>query len=78
MCDYLDKLSSVPLSRTRRKQREEKATATEELAYHALTGPIIYLGNAVVPQAAMTTSKMKQQLGNVRIKDIIDGNNSMK
>lgn len=78
MWEYLDKLSAVALSRTRCKQREERATATEESAYRALAGTLMYMGNAVVPQAAMITSKMQQQLGDLRVKHIVDGNNLMK
>lgn len=66
------------LSRSRSKEKEERATKSEESSYRALAGTLMYLGNAVVPQAAMITSRMQQRLVNLRVKDIIDGNNRMK
>lgn len=78
MWDYLDKLVPVKLSRARSKQKDEKATPAEESAYRALAGTLMYMGNSVVPQAAMTTSKMQQHLGDLRVKHITEGNVGMK
>lgn len=66
------------MSRSRSKQRDERATAEEESAYRGLAGTLMYLGNAVVPQAALTTSRMQKNLGDLRVKDIIDGIRSLK
>lgn len=38
----------------------------------------MYLGNAVVPQASMIKYRMKQRLGDLRIRHILEGNKAMK
>lgn len=78
MWEYIERLTHIPTSRKRSKQREERATNDEETAYRALAGTIMYLGNALMPQASMTTSKMQQKLGNLRVKDLSEGNRSMR
>lgn len=78
MWEYTEKLTQVDMSRKRLKQREEKATNEEESAYRALAGTLMYMGNAIVPQASMVTSKMQQRLGDLRVKHLIDGNASVK
>lgn len=77
MWEYMSKLSTIPLSRLRKKQRDEKVTASEETAFRALAGTLMYMGNSVVPQAAMITSRMQQHLGDLRVKHIIEGNSNM-
>lgn len=78
MWDYLEKPLPVQLSRTRAKQRDEKATAEEVSAYRGLAGTLMYMGNSVIPQAAMVTSKMQQNLGDLRVRHILEGNSAVK
>lgn len=42
--------------------------------YRALAGTLLFLGNGVLLQAAVVTSKIQQRLGKLRIQDIIDVN----
>lgn len=78
MWDYIEKLSPVELTRERRRQKGEKATASEETAYRALAGTLMYMGNSVTPQASFITSRMQQELGDLRVGHIIEGNNRTK
>lgn len=74
MWGYLEKLSPIQISRSRNKQRDERVTKEEERSYRALAGTLMYLGNSIIPQASMATSKMQQRLGNLRVKDLVEGN----
>lgn len=53
MWDYLDRLSPIPLSLARTKQREERATTEEESSCRGLEGTMMYMGNPVVTQDSM-------------------------
>lgn len=58
---YAGRIMYVPMSRTRRRERDDIATETEEKAYSALEGTLLFLGNGVLPQASLVTSKMQQR-----------------
>ena len=75
---YLERLRPITISRPRRKQRSEKATAQEIRQYRSLSGTLLYLGNAVLPQAALITSLMQQKLGSLRVQHLVDANTMLK
>lgn len=78
MWDYLERLLPIPLSKFRGKQTDERVTNEEEFSYRGLAGTLMYLGNSILPQASMTTSKMQQKLGNLRVKDVANGNSAVR
>lgn len=53
MMRYLDRLRPITITRTRRKQRRAHTTADATKSYRALAGTLLYLGNGVLPQAAL-------------------------
>lgn len=75
---YLDKILPVELSRIRRRKRDQKDTEREEKKYRRLAGTLMYMGNLVMPQAASITSRMQKQLGDLRVRHIIEGKNYVK
>lgn len=78
MWDYIEKLTPLELTWAMRKQKDDRATASEETACRALECTLMYMGNSVITKAALMTSRMKQELGNLQVKHIILGNNRMK
>lgn len=74
MNEYIERLKPVELSRTRRKQIDQLATADENSMYRALAGTLMYLGNGTLPQAALATSLMQQRLGRLMVSHIVEGN----
>ena len=63
MMRYIERVMAINLSSARRKHTEDKATHDELKAYRSLAGTILFLGNAVLPQAAFVTSLIQQKLG---------------
>ena len=78
MTRYLDRLRPITVSRTRRKQREMHTTPDETKSYRALAGTLLYLGNGVLPQAALVVSIMQQRLANLKVQHVIDANDMLK
>lgn len=78
MWDYTEKPTQIPISRNRSKQKDDKVTKEEKTAFRALAGTMMYMGNSLVPQKSMITSKMQQNLGDLRVKHLLAGNRSME
>lgn len=74
MIEYTERIQAITISRSRKHESDSQATAVEEKAYRALAGTLMFLGNGVLPQAALVTSKMQQRLGNLKVSDILDAN----
>lgn len=60
--DFLDRIKKVKIADERRHQGESLATDKEEADFRSVAGVLMYLGNAIIPQAAMMESKVKQKL----------------
>lgn len=52
----IEKLNTVELTGERRKQKDDRATESEESAYRELAGTRMYMGNYVIKQAELVTS----------------------
>lgn len=76
--EYLEKLKPVDIYPSSIKQKSYLVTADEEKSYRGLAGTLMYMGNAVVTQDAMVTSRMQQNLGNMCVIHVIEGNANMQ
>lgn len=57
----------VSLSRSRKRERYDSATESEDKIYRTLVGTVIFLINGVMPQASLLTSKIPQPLGLLKV-----------
>lgn len=55
MCRYLDRLKSIDLSRTRKKDRDAQVSPQETTQYRSLACTLMYLGNGVLRDLRATT-----------------------
>lgn len=78
MMRYVKRLASISLTTARRKQPDKRATEQEMNAYRSLAGILLFLGNAVLPQAAFVTSLMQQKLGCLLVQPLLDANEMVK
>lgn len=62
---YLRNINSIDITRARSKQYNEKATEDELSEYRKLTGALMWIGKATLPQESLTRSPMQQQIGAV-------------
>lgn len=74
MTHYIDKIKPVCMRQGPSAEKEDRATNEEESAYRSLAGVLMFLGNAILPRAAMFTSKMQQKIGWIQVKDILQEN----
>ena len=72
---YVERLNAIEVSRTRRKQRMEPATEKEVKQYRSLAATLMFLGNAVLPQASYATSLLQQLLPKLRVEELVTANN---
>ena len=70
MSEFMETIEFLALTRRRRKQHEEKCMQKELTALQSLAGKLNFLGHGVQPQACLVTSKMQQNVGNVRVKHL--------
>ena len=75
---YVERLKPIDMSRSRRKMREDTATENEIQQYRSLAATMMYLGNAVLPQASYATSLLQQKLPKIRVEDLITANEVLK
>lgn len=89
MVRYLERLEPIEISRSRKNEQDQMATATELTQYRSLACTIsvqardryislMYLGHIVLPKAAYFNSKLKQLIPRVKIEQLIAGNNMLK
>lgn len=78
MDEYRKRLKPLPLSRERRREREAKASDREEKEYRSLAGTLLYMGNAVLPQASLVASRMQQRIADLRVWHLSDANAMLK
>lgn len=74
MWDYLEKIKKVGITGERRHQRVSRTTAQEEIEYRSLSGTLMYLGNAILPQAGMMASCMQQKIGALTVTKLMECN----
>lgn len=74
MSDYIDKIDEPKICKSWRTQTSDYADASETQAYRSLAGALLYLGQAVLPQACFVASGTQQRLGHLLVSDIIERN----
>lgn len=74
MNDYIKRLVPATLSKARRRERSDAATAEEIHEYRSLAGTLMYLGSAVLSQASFVTLRMQQEIGRLQVSHIIEAN----
>lgn len=74
MSDYLNSIEELDIARPRRLTLTDKADGRETHAYRSLAGTLLYLGQAVRPQACFVASKMQQKLGRLLVSDVMEAN----
>lgn len=71
---YWNRVKSIAMTRTRRRQHKFRVTTEEMHEYRSLAGTLLYLGNGVLSHASMVVSIMQQQIGRLRVEHLIDAN----
>lgn len=71
---YINRASPEHVSRSRRSDSNAKADGRETSEYRSLAGVFVFLGQAVLQQAAMVASKMQKKLENLRVAHLLDAN----
>lgn len=74
MPDYLQRIETIQLDRGRKELKGSPTTIQETHDYRSLAGTLLYLGQAVLPQACYVASRMQQRLGSLRVADLIEAN----
>lgn len=74
MHHYMDRLRLIHLDRKRRKELQSPVTEVEKKAFRSLAGTLLYLENAVMPQASLIASLMQQRISCLKVQDIFDAN----
>lgn len=74
MAENTERIALIKLSRSRKLENESLVSEIEENSYRALSETLMFLGNGVLSQPALFTSKMQQRLGNLKVQDVIDAN----
>lgn len=74
MVRYLERLKPITISRTRKKERSDKAITSELKQYRSLACTLMYLGNGVLPQASYVTSLLQQLVARVTVEQLVLAN----
>ena len=77
MQEFFDTIDSLPISRARRKQQNERATHVELRSLQALAGKLNYLGHGILPQASLVASKMQQFVADLRVSHLCQANTAL-
>lgn len=56
----------------RKLEQYSPATSSELHEYRSIAGTLIYLNQAVLPQACLVASKPQQRLGKLLVSDVMD------
>ena len=78
MSRYIERLRPIELSRTRHRQRMDAATERETTQYRSLAATLMFLRNAVLPQASYATSVLQQMIPKIRVDDLVIANDMLK
>lgn len=74
MPGYINRASAIHVHRARRSETHSKSDSRETSEYRSLAVVLVFLGQAVLPQAALVASKMQQKLGDLRVAHLLDAN----
>lgn len=74
MKDYLMRVKTIQISKSRKASPQLSVDERERAEYRSLAGTLLYLGQAVLPQACFVASRLQQKLGTLRVSYLIDAN----
>lgn len=74
MEDYLKRFLGVQLGKERKSTPHLLANDRERSEYRSLSGVLLYLGQAVLPQACLVASKIQQKLGLLKVGHLMEAN----
>ena len=75
---YIDKVSQVPLSRSRAAQKHESLDKTEHEELHSLTGQLNWVASQSRPDIAYDICELSTSLKPATVKNILDANKGVK
>ena len=78
MICYVERLKAIALSRIRRKNINERATASEIKQFRSMACTLLYLGSGVLPQASFATSTLQQMISQLSVDSLIKANAMVK
>lgn len=78
MHSYLERIKPISVSRGRRHLPHSSADDRERSEYRTLAGTLLYLGQAVLPQACYVASRLQQRLGSLTVRHLLEGNEMLR
>lgn len=78
MAGFLDRISPIDVSKMRRNNLSAEANKAKIHSYRSLTGTLLYIGQAALPKACLAASKMRQELGSLRVSDSLEANSMVR
>ena len=78
MHEYCGRITPIPLTPSRRKNRNSPATPEEHTQYLRLAGLLNFLGKGALPCASFVTSHMLQKSGRLNVAAIVEANSMQK
>lgn len=74
MEEYFNSITTIDITRDRRKQSNSPCTDQENRRFFSLTGSLNWLGHGVLPQASFAASHLQQMMGNLTNSFLITAN----
>lgn len=71
---YLRRVRSIQITKDRKSSPNSLADDRERSEYRSMAGVLLYLGQAVLPQACLVASKMQQKLGMLKVGHLMEAN----
>lgn len=78
MKKYVDSIQSLDITRSRRKEANDKATEKEYDDYRSLAGSLMWAGNGALPQASFVASSMQQTAPRLKLHNLTEANKMLK
>lgn len=77
MENYLTRVRPIQITKVRKSSPKLLADDRERSEYRSMAGVLLYLGQAVLPQACLIASKMQQKLGLLRVGHLMEANSML-
>lgn len=74
MGTYMRGVEYISLTHDRRRQTHERATEDETACYRAMSGALVWIGCAALPQASLTASLMQQKMPRLTVAHLVEAN----
>jgi len=78
MHEYKSSIKPIEITRSRRKEANQRCTSAELTLFLQLTGKLNFLGHGSLPQASFVASNFQQLVGDLRVKHLTDLNAAHK